>query len=201
VNVTVVGLCGGSCSGKSTFARLLIDALGDGYASLLSFDDYYRPLDHLGLDERATVNFDHPDALDEPLFVEHLETLRAGRRVEAPLYDFASHSRRVQTVAVRPAPVVIADGILILQSEPIRALLDRIVFLDVPEEIRLRRRVARDTVERGRTEESVRGQFARDVAPMHERFVQPAHTFADLAIRHGDDYGFVARQLAGELRG
>jgi uridine kinase len=201
VNVIVVGLCGGSCSGKSTFSRLLVDALGEGFVSCLTFDDYYRPLDHLTLEERGRVNFDHPDSLDEELFIEHLETLRQGQRVQAPRYDFASHTRKAESLTVRPAPVVLADGILILHSPAIRALLDRVVFLDVPQDIRLRRRVARDTVERGRTEASVREQFARDVGPMHDRFVQPGMNHADLVIRHGDDYGFRARQLAVELRG
>ena len=180
--VTMVGLCGGTCSGKSTLSRRLLDTLSDIETAELSFDSYYRPLGHLPLSERQGVNFDHPDSLDLELFRSHLACLKRGEAVEEPLYSFECHDRLEQTRRVEPAKLILVDGILLLADADVRAQLDYIVFVDVPADIRLGRRLARDQAERGRSEDSVRRQFAETVAPMHDAFVQPGKAHADLVL-------------------
>jgi uridine kinase len=195
-----VGICGGSGSGKTTLARLLQKELLPWPAPILGFDRYYRPLEHLPLHERPHVNFDHPDALDYEAFERDLDALCAGSRVSPPGYDFETHSRRPGSLVLEPGPLVIAEGILLLAWPGVVRRLDRIVFLDVPEETRLARRIARDRIERGRDEASVRRQFEASVAPMHERFVQSKIGLAHVIVRHGEDLAAVARELAAEER-
>jgi len=187
----VVGLAGGSCSGKSTLARALVAGLESRGCAVLSFDAYYRPLGHLPLAERHRCNFDHPDSLDAELFSEQLRQLAAGRAVDQPLYDFATHSRRAEVRPVEPAPVVLAEGILLLTFASIRSQVDFSVFLDVPEDLRLQRRIARDARERGRSEASVRRQFDESVAPMHGEWVQPSAAFADQVVASIDETSLV----------
>jgi len=177
----VVGVVGGSGAGKTTLVRGLVDRLGSD-ASVLWFDEYYHDLVHLDPAERAVVNFDHPDSLDVDLLVTHLTTLLAGRPAEVPVYDFSTHTRTGGTRRVEPGPVVVVDGILVLAFPAIRERLDVSVFVEAPAEVRLTRRLDRDVRERGRTPESVRAQFAATVAPMHEAFVSPCRTFADLVL-------------------
>ena len=168
----LLGIAGGSCSGKTTFARRLAELLADVGVLMIAFDSYYRPLDHLPLAERHAVNFDHPDSLDGDLLLEHLRALRRGIAIERPIYDFATHARQAGTERGQPMPVVLVDGILLLAFPELVEALDHSVFIDAPEEVRLARRLARDTVERGRSEASVRAQFAATVAPMHDLYVQ-----------------------------
>ena len=196
--VLLFGIAGGSCSGKSTLARILAQRLGSQRAMQLSFDSYYRPLDGLDPGQRSRVNFDHPDSLDLELFVGHLDRLKAGDRIEQPQYDFATHSRRMRTIPAASAPFVLVDGILLLAFPEVVSRLDRTVFLEVPEEVRLRRRLARDTVERGRTEESVRKQFEETVAPMHREFVEPGKDQAHRILRHGCDLAMAAEELISD---
>ncbi|RMH75574.1 MAG: uridine kinase, partial [Actinomyces sp.] len=165
---TVCGICGGSGAGKTTLTRLLVDRLGPERVSVLAFDAYYHDLSHLSPDERARRNYDHPDSLDHELFVEHLGALRAGAAIEVPVYDFATHTRTGETRRLDPRPVVLVDGILLFAFAGIRDLLDHRIFIDVPADIRLARRIRRDVVERGRRPDDVRRQFARTVAPMHD---------------------------------
>ena len=181
MDVTLVGIAGGSCAGKTTLAEGLVTRLGDRVA-VLQFDHYYRDHGHLPMRERALVNYDHPDSLDGPLFVAHLDVLAAGRAVEAPVYDFATHRRTSTTEQVGPSPVVAVDGILLLAFPAVRRRLDLVVYVDAPADVRLERRVARDVAERGRTEDGVRAQFAATVAPMHERWVAPFAHEADLIV-------------------
>ena len=177
----MVGVVGGSGAGKTTLVRGLVDRLGSD-ASVLWFDEYYHDLVHLDPAERAVVNFDHPDSLDVDLLVAHLTTLLAGRPAEVPVYDFSTHTRTGGTRRVEPGPVVVVDGILVLAFPAIRERLDVSVFVEAPAEVRLTRRLDRDVRERGRTPESVRAQFAATVTPMHEAFVSPCRTFADLVL-------------------
>lgn len=195
--VFVLGVAGGSCSGKTTLARRLVFLLGQVETLHLAFDCYYRPLNHLPLEQRHRVNFDHPESLESELFAAHLATLRERRPIARPRYDFASHSREPEADHVEPADAVVADGILLLACPEVRARLDLSVFLDVPEDVRLQRRIARDAVERGRSEESVRRQFADSVAPMHARFVQPGARSADRVVTHPFCIEDEARLLAG----
>ncbi len=177
----VLGLAGGSGAGKTTLVDGLTSRLR-GDVSVLWFDEYYHDLVHLSPEQRAAVNFDHPDSLDEVLLIEHLDGLLAGRSVDVPVYDFATHTRTGRTRRVEPRPVVVVDGILVLAVPDLRSRLDLAVFVDAPAEVRLARRMDRDVRERGRTTVSVRTQFEATVAPMHEVFVDPSAEHADLRL-------------------
>ncbi len=177
----VLGLAGGSGAGKTTLVDGLSSRLG-GDVSVLWFDEYYHDLAHLPPERRAVANFDHPDSLDEALLIDHLDGLLAGRPVDVPVYDFATHTRTGRTRRVEPQPVVVVDGILVLAVPDVRSRLDLAVFVDAPAEVRLARRMDRDVRERGRTMASVRAQFEATVAPMHEAFVDPSAENADLRL-------------------
>jgi len=177
----VIGVVGGSGAGKTTLVWGLADRLGAD-VSVLWFDEYYHDLVHLTPDERALVNYDHPDSLDVDLLVSHLDGLLAGRPAEVPVYDFTTHTRTGTTRRVDPRPVIVVDGILVLAFPVIRERLDVSVFVEAPAEVRLARRLNRDVRERGRTPESVRTQFAATVAPMHDAFVSPCRDLADLTL-------------------
>ena len=174
-------MVGGSGAGKTTLVWSLTDRLGAD-VSVLWFDEYYHDLVHLTPDERALVNYDHPDSLDVDLLVSHLDGLLAGRPAEVPVYDFTTHTRTGTTRRVDPRPVIVVDGILVLAFPVIRERLDVSVFVEAPAEVRLARRLDRDVRERGRTPESVRTQFAATVAPMHDAFVSPCRDLADLTL-------------------
>ena len=192
----IIGIAGGSGSGKTTLANAINARLSERAAEL-AFDRYYRDHGHLPPDERAKVNYDHPDALDVPLFVSHLHAVRLGQPVEAPCYDFATHQREARTELVEPAPVVLVDGILLLCDPGVRAALDIAVFITAPDDVRLERRVVRDVAERGRTAASVRDQFAATVKPMHDAHVGPSAAFADLVV---DGRAPVAEAAASVIR-
>ena len=177
----VLGLAGGSGAGKTTLVDGLTSRLR-GEVSVLWFDEYYHDLMHLSPEQRAAVNFDHPDSLDQVLLIKHLDGLLAGRSVDVPIYDFATHTRTGRTRRVEPQPVVVVDGILVLAVPDLRSRLDLAVFVDAPAEVRLARRMYRDVRERGRTTASVRAQFEATVAPMHEAFVDPSAEHADLRL-------------------
>jgi len=196
----VIGVVGGSGAGKTTLVWGLTDRLGAD-VSVLWFDEYYHDLVHLTPDERALVNYDHPDSLDVDLLVSHLDGLLAGRPAEVPVYDFTTHTRTGTTRRVDPRPVIVVDGILVLAFPVIRERLDVSVFVEAPAEVRLARRLDRDVRERGRTPESVRTQFAATVAPMHDAFVSPCRDLADLTLDgQGDlvaNLGLIVDRLDG----
>ena len=196
MDVAIIRICGGSGSGKSTLASAIAGQLGDERVAVLPFDAYYRDLAHLSMRERSEVNFDHPSSLDVELYVQHLDALRTGQAVGVPEYDFARHTRTGDHQVCEARPIVIAEGILLLAELSIRQRLDLCVFLDVPEGVRFERRLARDTVERGRDEDDVRRQFAASVAPMHDQFVQPHGLDADLVHVHPWDVSSLASQVA-----
>lgn len=180
--VIVVGIAGGSASGKSTIVEALMEALG-GDAVALSHDWYYHDIAHLPLEERAATNFDHPESLETELLLAHIAELRASRAVEAPQYDFVGH-RRVPGGGRRiaPARVVIVDGILLLSDPRIRALCDIALYVDSPPDVRLARRLLRDVRDRGRSVEGVVEQYMRTVRPMHDLFVEPSKQHADVVV-------------------
>ncbi|MFQ3366412.1 MAG: uridine kinase [Candidatus Poriferisodalaceae bacterium] len=179
----LVGIAGGSCSGKTTLARNLLIKFPNSSA-LLAFDDYYHDLSEMPVSARSRVNYDHPDSLDTQLFVTHLEALGKGNSIEVPIYDFATHTRPGGTHQLQPADVVIVDGVLLLALPECREFLDLTVFVDAPEEIRLERRLERDVSERGRDEAGVRSQFTSSVSPMHQLLVEPSQQYADLVVSH-----------------
>jgi uridine kinase len=182
----VLGVAGGSGSGKTTVVRRLIDALGgEPDVAVLHHDSYYRDASHLPPDERAAINFDHPDSLETSLLVRHLETLLDGRAVEVPVYDFANHVRTGETRAVESRPVIILDGILILWDRTLRDLMDVKIFVDADADVRLGRRLRRDMEERGRSPASVLSQYMETVRPMHLEFVEPSKRYADIIIPRG----------------
>ncbi|MEE2827989.1 MAG: uridine kinase [Myxococcota bacterium] len=196
----IFGLAGGTCCGKSTLSLRVRELLRPIASAAICFDSYYRPLDHLPAPERSQVNFDHPDSLEVELFVDHLRALKEGRAVEQPVYDFACHTRAEVARVVEPGPVVIADGILLLAFPEVRALLDHSLYLDLAEEQRLARRIARDGLHRGRSEASVRRQFEATVRPMHNRFVQPSRVHADQIVEGTMELEALARSVAEDLR-
>ena len=180
--VFVLGICGGSGAGKTTLTRGLVDRLGDIEVSVLAFDAYYRDLSHLPFAERRRSNYDHPDSLDSALFLEHLDALKQGINVDVPVYDFSTHTLSGRFERVEAAPLLLVEGILLLAFEEAAARLDYSIFLDVPEKVRLERRIRRDVEERGRPEDHVRRQFKATVAPMHDAYVQPSRHRADRIV-------------------
>ena len=190
----VVGVAGGSGSGKSTVVQEICRILGDGSALVIHHDAYYRDLSHLPRGQRATVNFDHPESLDTELMVDHVTTLLEGEEVELPTYDFSTHTRSPATEPRVPAPVVILDGILVLADARLRALMDLKVFVDTDADIRLIRRLRRDLQDRGRSLGSVIDQYEQTVRPMHRQFVEPRRRHADMLVPEGG-YNRVAVDL------
>lgn len=181
----IIGLVGGSGSGKTTVARAILDALGGVDAAFVDQDAYYKDLHTLALEERAKVNFDHPESLDNDLLVAHLTALANGVAIDKPTYDFAHHTRADRTVRVEPRDVILVDGILLFVDERVRRLLDIKIFVDVPDDIRFIRRMKRDIAERGRTVESIVEQYLTTVRPMHLEFVEPSKRYADLILPEG----------------
>jgi uridine kinase len=185
VNVFVLGVAGGTGSGKTTVARNIIAALPAGAAVLIDHDAYYRDRSALPPAAREHVNYDHPDAIETELLETHLVALRAGRAVELPQYDYREHARRRETRRVEPAPVVVVEGILVLAEARLRAQMDLKIFVDTDADIRLMRRMRRDMEERARTFAQVREQYSDTVRPMHLAFVEPSKRFADLIVPEG----------------
>jgi uridine kinase len=181
----VVGIAGGTGSGKTTVAKTIRQALPEDRVAVVEFDAYYRDRPDLELDERAHTNFDHPDALEIELLVEHLDRLKAGSAIDVPLYDFKTHRRRPESRRVQPARVVLVEGILVFVDPRVRERLDMKIFVDTDADIRVFRRIRRDMEQRGRTFESIRDQYYKTVRPMHLQFVEPSKRWADLIIPEG----------------
>lgn len=181
----VIGIAGGSGSGKSTVLRRIVEAFGPERIAMLDHDAYYRDLAHLSQEIRAGFNFDHPDALESELMVDHLDALLRGETVQKPTYDFVHHSRRDQTVEVVPRPVVIIEGILVLAEAALVERMDIKIFVDTDDDIRLVRRIRRDIEERGRSIHAVLDQYERTVRPMYLEFVEPSKRRADVIIPRG----------------
>jgi len=180
----IIGVAGGSGSGKTTVARAIHERLGKN-AIFLDQDAYYADLGHLPLEERVLTNFDHPDALDTDLMVAHLEALAAGQAIEKPTYDFTRHTRAAETVRLEPRDVILVDGILIFADARLRQMFDMKVFVDVADDLRFIRRMQRDVSERGRSVESVVTQYLNSVRPMHLEFVEPSKRYADIIVPEG----------------
>jgi uridine kinase len=181
----VIGVAGGSGSGKTTVVSRITDALGGEHVTVLEHDRYYRDRNDLRLEERAALNYDHPDSLETDLLVRHVEALRQGQQIDAPVYDFSRHTRTASTDAIAPKRAIIIEGILIYTDAPLRALMDVKVFVDTDADTRFIRRLQRDTKERGRTVQSVIDQYLSTVKPMHLEFVEPSKRYADIIVPQG----------------
>ena len=196
----IIGVVGGSGSGKTTVARAIVESAGVP-AAFIDQDAYYADLSHLTLDQRRAVNFDHPDALDNDLLASHLETLASGLPIDKPTYDFAAHTRAAAKVRIDPAPIVIVDGILLFNEPRLRELFDIKVFVDVADDIRFIRRMLRDVAERGRTVEDVVRQYLATVRPMHIEFVEPSKRWADVIIPEGGHNRIAVEMLIARVQG
>ena len=181
----VLGIAGGTGSGKTTVAQEILRRVGPDKIAYLPHDAYYKDHSHLSPEERAQVNYDHPDSLETSLLVAHIRALKAGRVIERPVYDFTTHSRTSQTVRVEPRPIILVEGILTFVEPDLRDLFDVKIFVDTEADIRFIRRLLRDIRERGRTMESVVEQYLRTVRPMHLEFVEPSKRYADIIIPEG----------------
>ncbi|HEU0012461.1 MAG TPA: uridine kinase [Longimicrobium sp.] len=196
----LIGIAGGTGSGKTTVARRIYDSLHLDSAVFLDQDAYYKELGHLSLEERAAVNFDHPDSLDNDLFVHHVEELLAGRPIDKPVYDFSRHTRAEQTIRVQPRDVVLADGILLFVEPRLRELFDLRIFVDADPDVRFIRRLRRDLEERGRSLDSVIEQYLTTVRPMHMTFVEPSKRYADVIIPRGGQNRAGIELVAARIR-
>ena len=181
----IIGIAGGTGSGKTTVARKIAEALPESSVAFLDMDGYYKNLDHLPLDARRRVNWDHPEAFDLDLFATHLEQLARGEPIEKPVYDFATHLRSPRTERITPADVVVVDGILLFVDERVRAQFSVKVYVDADADIRLVRRIQRDMSERNRPLGDILQQYLTTVRPMHEQFVEPGKRYADIILPHG----------------
>ena len=195
----VVGIAGGTGSGKTTVAERLAEAMPRGRCVTIDHDAYYRDQGHLSPEDRADVNYDHPAALDSELLARHLCELRSGRTVEIPIYDFATHTRRTATRTVEPSRVIIVEGILVFAEPALREQMDIKIFVDTDPDIRLMRRIRRDLEERGRTFQSVRDQYYATVRPMHLEHVEPSKRWADLILPEGGNNRVALDILLGQL--
>lgn len=196
----IIGVAGGSGSGKTTVVRRIVEALGDDHVSVLEHDRYYRDHPELRLEERAALNYDHPASLETDLMVRHVESLRDGRRVDVPVYDFARHARVSATTPVQARTAIIVEGILIFADAPLRALMDVKVFVDADDDTRFIRRLQRDVAERGRTVDSVIDQYLSTVKPMHLEFVEPSKRYADVIVPQGGHNSVAIGMLLSLIR-
>lgn len=183
----IIGIAGGTGSGKTTVARAIYDRVGRDRIEWISHDSYYRNFDGLSPEERHKINFDHPDSLETELLTRHLDVLSKGSSVDVPVYDFATHSRKGETQRVEPRKVIIVEGILVLAEAELRKRIDIKLFVDTPADIRFVRRLIRDIESRGRSLTSVVDQYMTTVRPMHEEFVEPSKRYADLIIPEGGE--------------
>lgn len=196
----IIGICGGTGSGKTTIARKIMEAVKGESVILVEQDSYYRNLEDMPLDARRQTNFDHPDSIDSEMLVNHLKRLKDNLFVEMPVYDFKTHTRSHETERVEPKSVVIVEGILIFSEPRILNLLDVKVYVDTPDDIRFIRRLQRDITERGRTAESVIAQYYATVRPMHFEFVEPSKRNADLIIPEGSNLEIGIEFICSKIR-
>lgn len=196
----VIGVAGGTGSGKTTVSRRITEMVGRQHITWIQHDNYYNDHSHLAPEERALVNYDHPDSLDTALLVKHLQELRAGNSVEGPLYDFSTHSRRPKTQTYQPARIILVEGILIFVERELRELLDMRIYVDTDADIRFIRRLRRDMIERERSLDSVVRQYMATVRPMHLEFVEPSKRFAHVIVPEGGNNRVAMEMIASTLQ-
>ena len=198
-DILVIGIAGGSGSGKTTLMKNLIDKFGD-VITVLSHDNYYKRHDELSYEERCQLNYDEPGAFDTSLMIYQLDQLRHGQPIDCPVYDFTVHNRSNETIRIVPERVIIVEGILIFESEPLRQLMDIKIFVDADADVRLCRRIKRDVNKRGRSLESVLTQYQQTVKPMHEKYVEPTKKYADLVVPEGVKNLVALELIEGRIR-
>ena len=198
-NLLVIGIAGGTGSGKTTLMNNIVEEFGD-VVTILSHDNYYRRLDHLTMEERTKVNYDEPAALETELMATHLQALRSGFAVECPVYDFSQHNRSNETIHIVPRKVIIVEGILIFENQALRDLMDIRIFVDTDADVRLCRRIKRDVSKRGRTLDSVLEQYQTTVKPMHEKYVEPSKKFANIVVPEGGKNLVALDMIMGRIR-
>lgn len=197
--ILVIGIAGGTGSGKTTLMKNIMDRFGD-VITVLSHDNYYKRHDDMPYEERCQLNYDEPAAFDTSLMVYHLEQLRRGDAIDCPVYDFTVHNRSDETIHVVPRKVIIVEGILIFADEALRKLMDIRIFVDTDADVRLCRRIKRDVNKRGRTLESVLQQYQQTVKPMHERYVEPSKKYADLVVPEGGKNLVALEMILGRIQ-
>ncbi len=191
----IIGIAGGTGSGKTTLANELSGSLNGTGISVIHHDAYYHDQSHVPFEQRAKINFDHPDSLETDLLIDHLNEIIEGREVEIPVYDFATHTRKEVSRIINPQPVVILEGVLILAEEKLRGLIGVKIYVDTDDDVRLIRRLQRDMRERGRSFDSVAKQYLETVRPMHIKFVEPSKRYADLVVS-GEDHTAADRVIS-----
>jgi uridine kinase len=196
----IIGICGGTGSGKTTIARKIVQSVGRGNVVLVEQDSYYRNLADMPLDERHQANFDHPDSIDSDMLVNHIKRLKQGQSIEMPIYDYKTHTRIEETEHIDPKPVVIVEGILIFAESRVLDLLDFRIFVDTPDDIRLIRRLRRDINERGRSFEHTLWQFEHTIRPMHFEFVEPSKRHADIILPEGGNSDITSEFICSMVR-
>ena len=200
MEVTVIGVAGGTGSGKSTLVKRLQEAFHSEDVATLCHDFYYKAHPELTYEERTQLNYDHPQAFDTDMLVEHIRTLKNNAAIHRPVYSFVDHNRTDETVMVKPSKVIIIDGILIFENKELRDLMDIKVFVDTDADLRLARRILRDVRDRGRSMESVINQYTQTVKPMHEEFVEPSKRYADVIIPEGGFNSVAVQMLIQNIR-
>jgi uridine kinase len=196
----LIGIAGGTGSGKTSVAKRIYQSLHLDAAVFIDYDSYYKELGHLSLEERQRINFDHPDSLDTPLLIRHLRQLMAGEPIEKPLYDFTRHTRATDSVLVQPRDVILVDGILLFADATLREMFDLKIFVDTEADVRFIRRLRRDIEERGRSMESVIEQYLKTVRPMHFEFVEPTKRYADVILPRGGQNTAGIEVIAASIR-
>ena len=198
-NTLVIGIAGGTGSGKTTLMKNLVSRFDD-CVTVLSHDNYYKRRDDLSFEERCRINYDEPDALETSLMARHLELLRQGQAIDCPVYDFTRHNRSSETIHIAPKPVIIVEGILIFENPQLRDLMDIKIFVDTDADVRLCRRIKRDVNKRGRTLESVLQQYQQTVKPMHEKYVEPSKKYANLVVPEGGKNWIALDMIMGHIQ-
>ena len=198
-NILVIGIAGGSGSGKTTLLKNLVDSFAEN-VTVLSHDNYYKRHDDLTYEERCQLNYDEPAALETDLMAIHLDQLRQGHAIDCPVYDFTVHNRSDETIHIEPRPVIIVEGILIFENEPLRELMDIRIFVDTDADVRLCRRIKRDVNKRGRSLESVLTQYQTTVKPMHEKYVEPSKKYANIIVPEGGTNLVALDMIMGRIK-
>jgi uridine kinase len=198
-NVIVIGIAGGTCSGKSTLIGRLKEEFGEAI-TMISHDYYYKAHDEMPFEERCKLNYDHPDSFETDLMLQHIEMLKNWQSVDVPIYDYTIHNRSKKTMTIKPSKVIVIEGILIFENKELRNMCDIKVFVDADADVRIIRRILRDAEERGRSLESVITQYTTTVKPMHEQFVEPSKKYADIIVPQGGHNNVAFQMLTHRIR-